>query len=88
MRRLTECLYPGKGASVGKICYESNICISEADLIGDKHYDKMYRPLPPPASDSESESSIPSVIYDENGDEVIIVDRVSILLKSFFVNAP
>ena len=64
--------------SAGNICYKSKICTSEANLIGDKHYDKTYRPLPLPASDSDSEASIPSAIHDENGDEVIIVGRVSV----------
>ena len=80
MCHLAERLYPGKGAShvSRKHCYKSNIRTSEADLIGDKHYDKTYRPLPLPASDSDSEASISSAIHDENGDKVIIVGRASV----------
>ena len=86
MRCLAERLYPEKGASAGNICYASNVCPSEAELIGDKHYDTTYKLLPPPASDSESEASIPSVIYDENGNEAIIVGRVSVCSRSFPVD--
>ena len=65
--------------------YAPNIRTLEANLIGDKRYDKMYKPLPPPASELESDTSIPSVIYDENGNDVIVVDfaeQVSVNLDS------
>ena len=80
---LAEQLFPEKGASVpsaGDICYTPNICTSEADFPGDKHYDKTYKPLPPPASNSDSEASIPSILFDDEGDEVVIVGRVSVHL--------
>ena len=67
--------------------YAPNIRTLEAYLIGDKRYDKTYKSLPPPASESKSDASIPSVIYDEDGNNVIVVDfaeQVSVNLDSLW----
>jgi hypothetical protein len=74
MHRLAERLYPENGLSVLDILDASNICTLDADLPGDKRCDKTYKPIPNDASDSES--SIPSIIFDERGNEVIIVEQV------------
>lgn len=52
----------------------------EAKLPGDRRCDKTYKPLPNngPDSDSASEASIPLIVFDERGDEVVISQKVSV----------
>ncbi|KAH9020807.1 hypothetical protein EDB85DRAFT_1896002 [Lactarius pseudohatsudake] len=45
----------------------------EAELAGDSREDRTYKPLPNDPSDSDT--SLPPIILDENGDEVIIASK-------------
>lgn len=81
MRRLAERLYPEEGMSaLGRILDETHLCFNslEAKLPGDKRCDKTYKPVPDKSSDSDSGATIPSIIFDDRGDEVIVIQTVSV----------
>ena len=81
MHQLAEWLYPQEGMSAldcipDKTHLHSNSL--EAKLPGDKQCDKTYKLVPDNSLDSDSEATIPSIIFDERGDRVIVIQKVSV----------
>jgi hypothetical protein len=78
MCRLAERLFPEKGVSVLGCSWASNICTLEVELPGDKRGDKTYKPLLINTSNSDSKASLTSITFDEKGNKVVTVGKVSV----------